>query len=100
MTFVKVASKKEIRSGGGKVVDVNGKSIALMNDNGKFFAVENECKHRGGPLGEGSCENGIVTCPWHAWKYDLKTGENDFDKNVKLETYEVKVEGENILIKV
>jgi len=99
MEFVKVASKKEIRNGYGKVIDINGKSIAVMNDNGKFFAVENTCKHMGGPLGEGSCENGKVTCPWHAWTYDLKTGKNTFNENVKLETYEVKIQGNDVLIK-
>ncbi|MBI2106287.1 Rieske 2Fe-2S domain-containing protein [Candidatus Woesearchaeota archaeon] len=98
--FIKVASKSEIRNGYGKVIDINGKSIALMNNNEKFFAVENTCKHMGGPLGEGNCEDGKVICPWHGWSYDLKTGKNTFNEEIKLETYEVKIDGENILIKI
>lgn len=98
MAFVKVAQKSEIKAGKGKVVEVNGKSIAILNDNGKFFAVENECKHVGGPLGEGTCQDGIVMCPWHQWTYDLKTGKNKMDESIKLETYEIKVEGNNLLV--
>ena len=98
MAFVKVASKNEIRSGTGKVVDLNGLSIALLNDNGKFFAINNTCAHMQGPLGEGTCEDGKVTCPWHGWTYDLETGKNTFNNNIKLNVYEIKVQGKEILI--
>mgnify|MGYP001605070310 CR=1 FL=1 len=98
--FIKICSKNEVGDGKGRVVEVKGKNIAVMNDNGKFFAVENECKHMQGPLGEGECSDGKVTCPWHGWEYDLKTGKNTFDEDVKLKTYEVKVQGNDILVKV
>ena len=98
MAFLKVASKNEIRPGTGKVIDINGISIAIMNDNGKFFAISNTCAHMQGPLGEGTCESGKVTCQWHGWSYDLKTGKNTFNEEIKLETYEVKIQGENILV--
>ncbi len=98
MAFVKVASKNEIRSGTGKVVDINGISIAILNDNGKFFAISNTCAHMQGPLGEGTCSEGKVTCPWHGWTYDLKTGKNTFNEDIKLETYEVKIKGEDVLV--
>ncbi|MAF51281.1 MAG: hypothetical protein CMH64_04290 [Nanoarchaeota archaeon] len=97
--FVKVCSKNEIGDGKGKVVDVNGKTIAVMNDNGEFLAIENNCTHMQGPLGEGECKEGKVTCPLHMWEYDLKTGKTESDPEAKLETYEVKVEGDDILIK-
>ena len=99
MGFVKVCSKSEIKSGSGKVVEVNGNEVAVLNDNGKFFAIENNCAHMQGPLGEGSCENEKVTCPWHGWSYDLKTGKNTFNENVKLKIYEVKIQGNDVLIK-
>jgi len=99
MGFVKVCSKSEIKSGSGKVVEVNGNEVAVLNDNGKFFAIENNCAHMQGHLGEGSCENEKVTCPWHGWSYDLKTGKNTFNENVKLKIYEVKIQGNDVLIK-
>ena len=96
--FVKVCSKNEIEDGKGKVVDVNGKEVAVLNHGGEFFAIENECAHMQGPLGEGTCENGKVTCPLHMWEYDLKSGQCNADENVKLNTFEVKVEGEDVLV--
>ena len=99
MGFVKVCSKSEIKSGSGKVVEVNGNEVAVLNDNGKFFAIENNCAHMQCHLGEGSCENEKVTCPWHGWSYDLKTGKNTFNENVKLKIYEVKIQGNDVLIK-
>ena len=98
MAFIKIASKSEIGNGRGKVVDIKGKEIAVLNDNGKFFAIENTCAHMQGPLGEGACENGKVTCPWHSWTYDLKTGKNTFNQNIKLNVYETKVQGNDILV--
>lgn len=100
MAFVKVASKSEIQNGKGRVVEIDGKEIAILNDNGKFFAIENTCAHMQGPLGEGSCENGNVTCPWHGWTYNLKTGKNTFNEDIKLKIYEVKIQDNDILIKV
>jgi nitrite reductase (NADH) small subunit len=96
--FVKVCGKNEIESGKGKVVDVKGKSIAVLNENGEFFAMDNTCAHAQGPLGEGSCEGGKVTCPWHGWQYDCKTGVCEGNPDVKLTVYEVKVEGEDVMV--
>src|SRR3989344_7594575 len=96
--FIKVCLKDEIGNGNGKVVDINGLSIAILNDNEKFFAISNTCAHMQGPIGEGSCQEGKVTCPWHGWTYDLKTGKNTFNEDIKLETYEVKIKGEDVLV--
>ena len=96
--FIKVCSKDEIKDGRGKVIEIDGRQIAVLNNKGKFFAIGNTCAHMQGPLGEGECNDGKVICPWHGWEYDLKTGKNTFDENIKLDTYEVKVEGKNILV--
>ena len=98
--FVTVAKVSEIKEGEGKVVEANGKTIALFNVDGDFFAIENTCKHQGGPLGEGICDGNVVTCPWHQWKYDVTTGVNVGNPQVKVDTYEVQVEGEEVKVKV
>ena len=95
---IKVASRGEIPEGTGKTVDLEGKKIALFNVGGKFYAIANECKHRGGPLGEGTLDGNIVTCPWHGWEYDVATGANLDDENVKVGCYAVKLDGDDILI--
>jgi nitrite reductase/ring-hydroxylating ferredoxin subunit len=73
--FVKVAKTSEVEPGQARVVDVNGKQIALFNVDGQFFAIDNTCTHRGGPLAEGEVSGHDVTCPWHGAKFDVRTGE-------------------------
>jgi len=98
--FVIVAKVSEINEGEGKVVEANGKEIALFNVDGSFYAIDNTCKHAGGPLGEGICEGNVVTCPWHQWKYDVTTGISVVNPQIKVDTYEVKVEGDEVKVKV
>lgn len=98
--FVTVAKVSEINEGKGKAVEVNGKEIALFNVEGKFYAIDNTCRHAGGPLGEGMLDGSIVTCPWHHWKYNIMTGASPVNPQVKVDAYEVKVEGDDIKVKV
>ena len=73
--YVKVAKTNEIEPGKARLFDVKGKPIALVNVDGKFFAVDNTCTHRGGPLAEGEISGHEVTCPWHGARFDVRTGE-------------------------
>ncbi|MFZ1896004.1 MAG: non-heme iron oxygenase ferredoxin subunit [Rhodoplanes sp.] len=73
--FVKVANTNEIEPGQARLVDVKGKEIALFNVDGQFFALDNTCTHRGGPLAEGEVWGHEVTCPWHGATFDVRTGE-------------------------
>ena len=98
--FVKVASTADIPAGTGKVVEAGGKTLAVFNCDGTFYAVENACKHRGGPLGEGTLNGTMVTCPWHGWEYELGTGACSMDATIKVQTFEVKVHGDDILVSV
>ena len=96
--FVKVAQTSEIPAGQGKCVEVNGKRIAIFNVDGTFYAMDDVCQHQGGPLGEGELNGKIVTCPWHGWRYDVTTGANEMNPSVVVEKYQVKVEGDDILV--
>jgi nitrite reductase/ring-hydroxylating ferredoxin subunit len=96
----KVAKKSDIPPGSSKVVEVGGKAVALFNCNGTFHAMDNECKHRGGPLGEGSLSGTIVTCPWHGWEYDVTSGTCQFDSSIKVQKFEVRVDGDDIVVSV
>ncbi len=98
--FTKVAKTSEIPAGSGKVVEVGGKMVALFHDDGLFYAIDNTCRHQGGPLGEGSLSGATVTCPWHGWEYDVKTGVCQADPSVTVQTFSVKVEGDDILVAV
>jgi nitrite reductase (NADH) small subunit len=98
--FVKVAAVGDIPPGSGKTVEVADKPIAVFNCDGTFYAIDDTCPHQGGPLGEGEVEGTIVTCPWHEWRYDVRTGVNTEDPGCKVSAYAVKVEGEDVLVSV
>jgi len=99
-TLTKVATITDIPPGTGKVIEVNGKPIAVFNCDGTFYAIDNTCKHRGGPLGEGMLAGTTVTCPWHGWEYDVASGACTMDPSVKLQTFDVTVQGQDVLISV
>jgi nitrite reductase/ring-hydroxylating ferredoxin subunit len=71
---VKIATTDEVPPGHGKALWAGGRLIALFNVNGTFYAIDNECPHSGGPLGEGSLKGNVVSCPWHLWQYDVTSG--------------------------
>lgn len=73
--FVKVAQTNELEPGQGRLVDVKGKRIALFNVDGNFYALDDTCPHRGGPLSEGPIAGEQVTCPWHGSKFNIRTGD-------------------------
>ena len=96
--YVTVAESKDLAPGQGCVVEVNGNEVALFNLNGTFHAIDNMCAHQGGPLGEGLIEGENVICPWHSWKYNVKTGICSGNPSVKVKTYLVKIENDQIKI--
>ena len=98
--FKKVAETGDIPVGEGKSIEVDGKRIAVFNVDGTFYAIDDDCAHQGGPLGEGELDGTVVTCPWHAWMYDVTTGENTDDPDMCQARYEVKVDGTSVLVSV
>lgn len=98
MEFVDVGNVAEIQSGQAKIVDVNGEPVAVFNVDGKFYAVNNTCLHRGGPLGEGSLDGEVVTCPWHGWQYNVVTGVSPVNPAAKIKTYKTKVENGKVFV--
>jgi|SRR3972149_7746713 len=100
MAKTKVAETSDLAPGQGKVVQVSGKAIALFNADGRFYAVDNTCLHRGGPLGEGELDGTIVTCPWHGWQYDVTTGAHAANPGVKVDCFPVSVEGSGVFVEV
>lgn len=98
MAFLRTAKKDEIPVGAIREFQVNGRTIALANVGGQFYAIDNTCLHRGGPLGQGELEGKIVTCPWHGWQYDVTSGKVAANAAVGVENYAVEVRGEDIFV--
>jgi len=98
--FLKAAKKQDIEPGKGVLARVGGSEVAIFNIDGNFYAIQNQCAHRGGPLSEGACEGKVVTCPWHGWQYDVSTGACPDNPKVKVQSYPVKVEGDDVWVEV
>lgn len=74
------------------------KVLALFNVGGTFYALDGVCPHQGGPLGQGMVEDCVVTCPWHGWQFDVRSGQHQFNSQVVQPRYEVRVEGEWVVV--
>ena len=99
--LIKIGETKDIQPSQMKAVDVNGERICVANVEGKYYAIGNVCTHMGGPLAEGKLEGFEVECPWHGSKFDIRTGKVVRPPAMREEpTYEVKVEDNNVLIKI
>ena len=84
----------------GQVVMIDEKPVALFNIDGEFIAMDNKCPHRGGSLGDGEIEGDIVTCPWHGWQFNCRTGKAVENDAIIVRTYEIENRSEGIFIKV
>jgi NAD(P)H-dependent nitrite reductase small subunit len=98
--FTRVMSVADLPAGQGREASVAGTPVALFNVSGQLYAISNTCIHRGGPLGQGFVDGDTVTCPWHAWMFNVRTGENVVNGEMKVACYEVRVEDGEILVKV
>ncbi len=98
--FVFVAKKNDIENNKAKLITFKGISVAVYKKDDNFYAVDNFCKHQGGPLSEGKIIDGCITCPWHGWQYQPEDGKSPppFEEEVK--TYEIKIEGEEVWAKI
>ncbi len=95
---VKIANVGDVEAGEGRVVEAEGKTLALFNANGTFYVLDNSCAHRGGPLGEGDLDGTVVTCPWHAWRWDVTTGANVNNPAVRVACFPVVVENGAVFV--
>ncbi len=98
MVFEKVCSTSDIEEGKGKMFTVNGKEIAVFKVNGKFYAIENACPHRGGSLADGILNDKIITCPLHSWQFDITTGRCTFEGAPNVKSFEARSESGEVLV--
>ena len=96
--FQTVARVEDVPPGTIRAVQVGDDTIALAHVDGSFYATQGACLHLHGPLGEGRLEGHVLSCPWHGWQYDVRTGENEFDRAIRLRIYEVRVEDGEIQV--
>ena len=100
MEFIDIASVNDIPLGRARTVMIGGRAVALYHTTHGFFASDNTCPHRGGPLGEGDLIAGEIVCPWHLWGFDVESGVCTGNSEVSIVTHEVKIERDRILVKL
>lgn len=98
MGFHHACNVDDIADDCAKIVTLNGENIAIFKYDGKLSAINNVCKHQNGPLGEGKVVDGCVTCPWHGYQYEPHNGTSPPPFTEKVNTYQLKLEGEKVLV--
>jgi nitrite reductase (NADH) small subunit len=98
--FARAIAVADLPPGRAAEVVVNGQAVALFNVGGTFHALAGRCPHRGGPLGQGFLDGPRVSCPWHNYTFDVTTGENVVNADLKVARYEVKVEDGLVRVKL
>src|ERR1700743_3232813 len=96
-TVVKVADLPP----GAAMETVAGETlVALFNVDGELFALDGVCPHQGGPLGKGNLQGCIVTCPWHGWQFDVRSGEFQLRKSLTQPKFNVRIVGEDVQVEI
>ena len=98
--YTKVMKCDDLEIGKSAIILVGDKEIALFNYKGEYYAIDNTCPHKGGPLGEGRIEEGILICPGHEWRFELKTGWCPQNPELCTEVYPVKIHEGKVYIRL
>ena len=99
--FVRVALTSELAPGGKKLLDIDGRAVALFNVDGTFYAIDDVCTHDGGPLAEGELRGCEIECPRHGARFDVRTGAAlCMPAFEPVTTHEVKVEDGSVFVQV
>jgi nitrite reductase (NADH) small subunit len=98
--WVRVTSVSDFPSGQSREFVVHGRVIALFRVDNEFFALDGICPHQGGPLGKGRLSGCVVTCPWHGWQFDVRTGQHEVNQSIRHLSFPVRIEGEEIWVDV
>jgi nitrite reductase (NADH) small subunit/3-phenylpropionate/trans-cinnamate dioxygenase ferredoxin subunit len=97
---VTVAKLADVPPGQCRAVEAEGVGVALCNVGGTVYALDNCCPHAGGPIGEGTIDGDCVECPWHGWRYNVKTGERPENPQIKVDCFPVHIEDDTIQVTI
>lgn len=100
MEFIAVGHVYDVPVGRVRGYTIGGRKIALYHTERGFFASDNVCPHRGGPLADGDLIGEEIICPWHLWGFDVATGVCTGNAGISVLTHEVRIEGERILVRL
>jgi len=98
--WIQVVAVDDCPPGTGCEVVAGDQIVAIYNVDGEFFALDGICPHQGGPLGKGTLAGCIVTCPWHGWQFNVKTGQHQTNASIRHTQFPVQVDGGHVLVDV
>jgi nitrite reductase (NADH) small subunit len=99
--FVRICAQSELPPANQvREFTVAGQPLCVANVGGSICVLDGVCPHEGGPLGEGTVEDGRVVCPWHAYAFDVRTGEAEGAPELKAAVFEAKVEAGELRAKL
>jgi nitrite reductase/ring-hydroxylating ferredoxin subunit len=90
----------DIEEGDRRIVQIGALSVGVFHHKGSWYAVENHCLHRGGPVATGRLDGDVLTCPWHGFQYNVTTGQLLVDPNAVLRTFPVTIQNGEIHLQV
>lgn len=96
----RVASFSELVVGKGIEVVAGDRVLALFRNDDGVFAIDGVCAHAGGPVGKGVLNGAIVTCPWHGWQYDVRTGQNCLNARICQQSFPTTIEGDDVFVEM
>jgi nitrite reductase (NADH) small subunit len=99
-TFITVGRKDEIADGQCRTVCGPNKAISVFRVGEQFFAIDDMCPHAGASLGGGHVEDGIVTCPWHYWRFRLSDGAWADNPRIKIGSYPVQIVDNEVRLEI
>ena len=100
MAWHRIANIADCPPGEGMEAFADERVVALFNVDGEFFALDGVCPHQGGPLGQGELTGCIVTCPWHGWQFDVRTGQHQLSRSMKQPRFDTKVEDGSVWVEI
>jgi nitrite reductase (NADH) small subunit len=98
--WLAVATVSDCPDGMAREIVAAGRIIALFRVSGQFFAMDGICPHQGGPLGKGKLHGCVLTCPWHGWQFDVRTGQHQVNASLRHPTFPVQVDGDTVLVDI
>jgi len=99
--FVEVAKKSQIPENSVIGAEIEGKILALVNLNGEIYALDDACPHEAAPMSEGAIEGDEIVCPWHASRFDVRTGRVTMDPAVEgIAIYNVRIVGDAVEVEL
>lgn len=98
--WVRIAAVSDCLPGQSLELVAEDRIVALFNVDGEFHALDGVCPHQGGPLGKGALAGCIVTCPWHGWQFDVRSGQHQSNRSVVHPSFPVKMDGDDLYVEL